>query len=43
MVETVLGWCDKCSSLRYVALRYFNACGADPDFGLGEEHAPKRT
>ena len=27
--------------LRYVALRYFNACGADPDGELGEWHVPE--
>ncbi|WP_256750223.1 UDP-glucose 4-epimerase GalE [Mesorhizobium sp. Mes31] len=27
--------------LRYVALRYFNACGADPDGQLGEWHDPE--
>ncbi|WP_370878606.1 UDP-glucose 4-epimerase GalE [Pararhizobium capsulatum] len=27
--------------LRYVALRYFNACGADPDGELGEWHEPE--
>lgn len=41
MVETVLKWCDICSNLRYAALRYFNACGADADFGLGEQHEPE--
>jgi UDP-arabinose 4-epimerase len=27
--------------MRYVALRYFNACGADPDGELGEWHDPE--
>ncbi|WP_338723988.1 UDP-glucose 4-epimerase GalE [Devosia sp. XK-2] len=27
--------------LRYVALRYFNACGADPDGEIGEWHSPE--
>jgi UDP-arabinose 4-epimerase len=27
--------------LRYVALRYFNACGADPEGELGEWHEPE--
>jgi UDP-arabinose 4-epimerase len=27
--------------LRYVVLRYFNACGADPEGELGEWHAPE--
>ncbi len=41
MVETVLGWLDRLRGLRSVALRYFNACGADPECGLGEEHEPE--
>jgi UDP-glucose-4-epimerase GalE len=41
MVEQILQWCDRCSALRYVALRYFNACGAEPRFGIGEEHQPE--
>lgn len=28
-------------SLRYASLRYFNACGADPDGELGEAHDPE--
>ena len=28
-------------ALRYVALRYFNACGAEPEAGLGERHEPE--
>lgn len=28
-------------ALRYVALRYFNACGAEPEAGLGERHDPE--
>ncbi|HSW51492.1 MAG TPA: UDP-glucose 4-epimerase GalE [Bryobacteraceae bacterium] len=41
MVEKVLGWLDQCRGLRSVSLRYFNACGADPEGGLGEEHSPE--
>jgi UDP-glucose 4-epimerase len=41
MVEKILGWLDQCRGLRSVALRYFNACGADPGAGLGEEHDPE--
>lgn len=29
------------SGLRHVALRYFNAAGADPDSELGEDHEPE--
>jgi len=41
MVEKVLGWMDQFRELRSIALRYFNACGADPESGLGEEHDPE--
>ncbi len=41
MVEKILGWMDRFRGIRSVALRYFNACGAEPDSGLGEEHDPE--
>ena len=41
MVEKVLGWLDQHRGLRSVSLRYFNACGAEPNSGLGEEHDPE--
>lgn len=41
MVEKALGWMEQCSGLRYIILRYFNACGADPSAGIGEEHEPE--
>jgi UDP-glucose 4-epimerase len=41
MVEKILGWLDQYRGLRSVALRYFNACGAEPGSGLGEEHDPE--
>jgi UDP-glucose 4-epimerase len=41
MVETLLRWFDKIHNLTSVCLRYFNACGADPDGHLGEEHEPE--
>jgi UDP-glucose-4-epimerase GalE len=41
MTETTLRWLDECAGLRYVALRYFNACGAEERFGIGEEHEPE--
>ena len=37
-VERVLQWMGLARQLRWVALRYFNAAGADPDGELGEEH-----
>jgi UDP-glucose-4-epimerase GalE len=41
MVEKILGWLDRYPTLRSIALRYFNACGSDPESGLGEEHDPE--
>jgi UDP-arabinose 4-epimerase len=41
MVERMLRWYAQAHALRYAALRYFNAAGADPDGELGEEHAPE--
>ena len=41
MVEKILGWFDRIHGLRSVALRYFNASGADPSGRLGEEHEPE--
>ena len=41
MVETMLRWFDAIHGLRSICLRYFNACGADPEGGLGEEHDPE--
>jgi len=40
-VERILMWLDRCSGLRSIVLRYFNACGSDPDSRLGEEHEPE--
>jgi UDP-glucose-4-epimerase GalE len=41
MVEQAMHWMNDCSGLRYIALRYFNACGAEEEFGIGEEHEPE--
>jgi UDP-arabinose 4-epimerase len=41
IVERMLRWYAQAHGLRYAALRYFNAAGADPDGELGEEHAPE--
>jgi UDP-glucose-4-epimerase GalE len=41
LVEKMLKWMDVCRGLRSITLRYFNACGADPESGLGEEHDPE--
>ena len=41
VVEKILGELDRHGGLRSVALRYFNACGAEPEAGLGEAHDPE--
>lgn len=41
MVERTLEDLDRACGLRSVALRYFNAAGADPDGRLGERHEPE--
>ena len=41
MVEKMMHWFDAIHGLRGIALRYFNACGADSAGGLGEEHEPE--
>jgi UDP-glucose-4-epimerase GalE len=41
MVEEILADVAAAHGLRYAALRYFNAAGADPDGELGENHQPE--
>lgn len=41
MVERALAWYGEIYQLPWVALRYFNAAGADPDGDLGEVHDPE--
>jgi UDP-glucose-4-epimerase GalE len=41
MVERVLAELDHYRGLRSVVLRYFNACGAEPEARLGELHEPE--
>ena len=41
MVEQILEDYDRAYGLKSIALRYFNAAGADPDGQLGERHAPE--
>ncbi len=41
MVERMLLDCDRAHEVRSVALRYFNAAGADPDSEIGECHEPE--
>jgi UDP-arabinose 4-epimerase len=41
MMERALEWYGAAYGIRWTALRYFNAAGADPDGELGEEHDPE--
>ncbi len=41
MVERMLADFSAAHDLQYIALRYFNAAGADPDGDLGEMHDPE--
>jgi UDP-glucose-4-epimerase GalE len=41
MVERILRDYEAAYGMRHVALRYFNAAGADPDGELGETHDPE--
>ncbi|NLG78515.1 MAG: UDP-glucose 4-epimerase GalE [Firmicutes bacterium] len=41
MFERVLAAYDRAYGMRYVALRYFNAAGADPAGDIGEDHDPE--
>jgi UDP-arabinose 4-epimerase len=40
-VEKILGWYQKAYDIRFAALRYFNAAGADPEGEIGEDHDPE--
>ena len=40
-MEKLMSWTERAHGLRYVALRYFNACGAHPDGVIGEAHDPE--
>lgn len=40
-MEKMMNWCDKAYGIKYVALRYFNACGAHPSGLIGENHNPE--
>lgn len=41
MVEHMLADFERAHGIRHIALRYFNAAGADPDGELGEHHDPE--
>lgn len=40
-MEKMMRWTGLAHGLRYVALRYFNACGAHPSGVIGEAHNPE--
>lgn len=40
-MEKMFKWTSKAHDLRYVSLRYFNACGAHPNGLIGEAHNPE--
>ncbi|MGN0169264.1 MAG: UDP-glucose 4-epimerase GalE [Lachnospiraceae bacterium] len=40
-MEKMMYWTSRAHNLRYVALRYFNACGAHPSGKIGEAHNPE--
>lgn len=41
VVENILNNYDKAYGLKYISLRYFNACGAHIDGTIGEKHNPE--
>jgi UDP-glucose-4-epimerase GalE len=41
ITEKILEWLDRYREFRGIRLRYFNACGAVPEAGLGELHDPE--
>lgn len=40
-MEKLFKWVDQANGLRYVSLRYFNACGAHISGTIGEDHSPE--
>lgn len=40
-MEKMFYWTEKAHGLRYVSLRYFNACGAHKSGSIGEAHNPE--
>lgn len=40
-MEKMFKWTSKAHDLRFVSLRYFNACGADEGGKIGEAHSPE--
>jgi len=40
-MEKMMKWFDVAHGVKYIALRYFNACGAHESGQIGEDHAPE--
>lgn len=40
-MEKMFKWTDRAHGLKYVSLRYFNACGAHISGNIGEAHSPE--
>lgn len=40
-MEKMMKWCEEAYGMTFVALRYFNACGAHPNGKIGELHNPE--
>ena len=40
-MEKMFYWTSVAHNVRYVSLRYFNACGAHPNGKIGEAHSPE--
>lgn len=40
-MEKMFKWASNAYGIEYVSLRYFNACGADADGSIGEDHSPE--
>lgn len=40
-MEKMIKWCEKAYGIKYISLRYFNACGSILDGTLGENHDPE--
>lgn len=41
VMEKMFKWTDRAHGLKYVSLRYFNACGAHVSGKIGEAHSPE--
>lgn len=40
-MEGIMKWYDQAYGIKFIALRYFNAAGADPEGKIGEDHNPE--